>query len=93
VVASGVIASGKTMSAFMASSTDMRGTHTGNAVCMDVLVPAAGGVWDAFLNIAASTGVTSAGTTKTTPGGVGTWIKVIIDGTAAYIPTYASTTT
>ena len=93
VVASGVIASGKVLSAFLASSTDMRGTHTGNAVVLDVQVPNAGGVWDYFMNIPAATGITSAGTTKTTPGGVGTWIKVIIDGTAAYIPTYASTTT
>jgi len=90
--ADAVIASGGVLSAFLASSVTLGGTHTGNAVVLDVPAPGAG-VWDYFMNIAASTGITAAGTTKSSPGGVGAWIKVLIDGTAAYIPTYASTTT
>jgi hypothetical protein len=87
-----VIHTSGVLSAFMGYSVDLGGTHTGKAVILDVPTPLAG-TWDALLNIDATSGCTTAGTTKTTPGGVGVWLNAIVAGTAYYIPCYASTTT
>lgn len=86
------IASGKILSAFQAYSITLAGTHTGKAVVLDVPAPGAS-TWDHLINIDASTGTTTAGTTKSTPGGVAVWLNVLIDGTAHFVPCYTSTTT
>lgn len=87
-----VISANKVLSAFMGYSVDLGGTHTGKAAVLDVPAPGAG-TWDALVNVDASTGCTTAGTTKSTPGDVGIWFNTIVDGTTYYVPGYASTTT
>jgi hypothetical protein len=88
---SAVIHTSGVLSAFMAYSLDLGGTHTGKAAVIDVPTPGAG-TWDALLWIDASTGCTATGTTKTTPGGVDVWAKAYIGTTLYYVPCYASTT-
>jgi hypothetical protein len=86
-----VITSGGVLSAFMAVSNDLGGTHTGKAVPIHVPNPVAGS-WDAFAEVAASTGCIDAATTKSTPSGVDNWLLVNVGGTAHYIPMYHSKT-
>jgi hypothetical protein len=86
-----VIASGGVLSAFMAASNDLGGTHTGKAVAIHVTSPVAG-TWDAFAEIAASSGCLQTASTKTTPTGVDAWLTINVGGTAHYVPMYHSMT-
>lgn len=86
-----VIAANQVASAFLADSTDLRGTHTGQAVCMHVPNPNAG-TWDGFAAFGSTTGCVDSSSTKSTPGGVDNWLIVYVAGTAHYIPMYHSKT-
>lgn len=90
--ATAVIASGGVLSGLLIDAVSLGGTHTGKAGAIHVVTPGAG-TWDSLLIIGASTGCTTAGTSKSTLGTVGVWLNVSVGGTAYFVPCYASTTT
>jgi hypothetical protein len=68
-------------------------TLNGGAITLDAIFHVYAGTQTAskLFSLEGSCGV-SAGSTKSTPGGVDKWLDITIDGTAHYVPCYASKT-
>jgi len=86
VPTSGVIAASAVVSAFNAASVSLAGTHTGNAVGLQVSTPVAG-AWDAALSVTVAGGSASSGSTAADGTIIGK-VKVLIDGVVGYINCY-----
>lgn len=85
------IATGKVAAGLIVDSIDLSGTHTGKAAAIHVPNPGAG-TWDSLMKLGATTGGTSAGSTKSTPATVNIWLVFDVDGTTYYVPAYTSKT-
>lgn len=75
------------VSAFLASSVNLGGTHTGKAVALDVRKPQTAGVFDALMHIDTTSGVVN--TVATGSQDTSKWLVVYWNDTQMKIPLYA----